>query len=189
MHKLGQLRIIAGTHRGRMMEFPSEEGLRPTPNRVRETLFNWLQDELYDIECVDLFAGSGALGFEALSRGAKKVIFVEKESSICRALSANAVRFGWSQTAVIVQGLAESWIDKNMPVQGYFLDPSFVASHPNRWLEQLERAGHLQKAQWVYCERPVNSEPLKIPEGWTCYREKQAASVSYALLKPNRQAE
>ena len=91
---MNKVRIGAGEFRSRIIAFPDSEGLRPTPNRVRETLFNWLGQTLYGRTCLDLFAGSGALGFEAASRGAERVVMVEKSLSVFRALKENEVRLG-----------------------------------------------------------------------------------------------
>src|SRR6202044_1338078 len=120
------VRIIAGTWRGRRIHFPDMPALRPTPDRVRETLFNWLQHSIVDSRCLDLFAGSGALGLEALSRGAKEVVFVEQAQQAARALQAELQRLGGTPRArILEQGAARYLRGPAQPFDVIFLDPPF----------------------------------------------------------------
>ena len=107
-----EVRIIGGLWKGRKLRFPLQQGLRPSLGRVRETLFNWLRDRVQDSDCLDLFAGSGALGFEALSRGAKSVTFIERERTAVQALKDNA-RFLDAEQCTVLQGSAVNFLQSN----------------------------------------------------------------------------
>ena len=119
------MRIIGGEYRRRWIEFPDVENLRPTPNRVRETLFNWLGQTLYGRTCLDLFAGSGALGFEAASRGAERVVMVEKNPAVFRALQDNVKKLGCTGVAVHGQDGLEFASRDAQRYDVIFLDPPF----------------------------------------------------------------
>src|SRR5271170_4491193 len=120
------VRIIAGNWRGRRVNFPDVPGLRPTPDRVRETLFNWLQHSIAGSRCLDLFAGSGALGLEALSRGAREVVFVDEAQAAARALQAELERLGGSARARVVSAAAARFLAMpGEPFDGIFLDPPY----------------------------------------------------------------
>ncbi len=120
------VRIIGGSWRGRRVSFPDAPGLRPTPDRVRETLFNWLQSSIVDSRCLDLFAGSGALGLEALSRGAREVVFVERDQLTARALQAELKRLGGTPKARVMElGAARFLRSPGEPFDVVFLDPPF----------------------------------------------------------------
>lgn len=124
----GTVRIIGGQHRGRKLTFPALDELRPTPNRLRETLFNWLGSSVVDSHCLDLFAGSGSLGFEALSRGAKHVTFVEQQSEAVRALRTFAEILDRTQSVQIAEADARLWLDQAKTFSNYdliFADPPF----------------------------------------------------------------
>lgn len=125
--KNNQVRIIGGTHKRRMIEFPDSEGLRPTPDRVRETLFNWLGQDLVGEAVLDLYAGSGALGLEAKSRGAKAVVLIEKSRQVAEVLRQNVAKLGWTQAEVAVHvGAAEGFLRGNQQLfDVVFLDPPF----------------------------------------------------------------
>ena len=121
-----KIRIIGGSWRGRRVSFPDTPGLRPTPDRVRETLFNWLQPSIVESRCLDLFAGSGALGLEALSRGAREVVFVEKDPLTARALQAELTRLGGHPRARVMElGAARFLRVPGEPFDVVFLDPPF----------------------------------------------------------------
>src|ERR1700729_3505697 len=120
------VRIIAGVWRGRRIHFPELPALRPTPDRVRETLFNWLQHSVADARCLDLFAGSGALGLEALSRGAKEVVFVEQAVAASRALQEQLTRFGGERKGRVTEMGATRFLrGPATPFDIVFLDPPF----------------------------------------------------------------
>lgn len=176
-----QIRIIGGRWRGRSIRFQAEPGLRPTPNRVRETLFNWLGQTLPGYQCLDLFAGSGALGFEALSRGAARVVFVERQREAVRRLRENATRLG-AEGAEIVLSEAMDWLRRDgRKFDLIFLDPPFSGQELVRLLPIL--TGRLNPGGVVYCESPggVSESPL-----WSEIRAAKAGQVTYQLLKPTQ---
>ncbi len=124
--KRNEVRIIGGGWRGRRVHFPDSPGLRPTPDRVRETLFNWLQQSIAHTRCLDLFAGSGALGLEALSRGAREVVFVEHAAVAAASLRGELVRLGGGANAQVVQTAAARFLSApGAPFDVVFLDPPF----------------------------------------------------------------
>jgi 16S rRNA (guanine966-N2)-methyltransferase len=174
----GKLRIIAGEFRGRRIAVPSRPGLRPTPDRVRETLFNWLGQWLPGLACLDLFAGSGALGFEAASRGAKRVVMVENDrptvellEKTCRELAAGQVE--------IVAGDALAFLQKtDEKFDIVFLDPPFRQNALPTVLKRLP--ARLTAAARVYVESVV---PLKVEDEWEELRASRAGQVSYQLLE------
>src|SRR5690606_6868273 len=148
-----RVRIIGGDWRSRVLEFPELPDLRPTPDRVRETLFNWLQYQLPGARCLDLFAGSGVLGFEALSRGAASVVAFETQASAVRALRENAARLG-AHGYDLEQGSVIDWLEHGTP-QAFdivFMDPPFAAQLHAKVCELLESRPWLGKAARIYIE-------------------------------------
>lgn len=179
----GHVRIIGGRWRGRKLPVVSGEGLRPTTDRIKETLFNWLQFELADARVVDLFAGSGSLGFEALSRGAKTCQFVETWSPAVKQLGHNIATLS-APAQVDTQG-ALAFL-ANCPAQSIdllLLDPPFRKG----WLEQvmplIEAHDVLAPNAWVYAEHGTDEQPRSWPTGWRLHREKTAGQVCYRLFQ------
>lgn len=173
-----QVRIVGGKWRSRRILFPPRKDLRPTPDRVRETLFNWLGQDLTGLTCLDLFAGSGALGFEAASRGAKRVVMVERDAGTFRALLAG--RAALSADAVELKradALEFLRIDADL-YDVVFVDPPFAADYlPRVWAYLPAR---LARSALVYCE---SASPPAAPEGWEIWRQGRAGRVAYQLLK------
>jgi 16S rRNA (guanine966-N2)-methyltransferase len=154
-------------------------GLRPTPDRVRETLFNWLGQRLDGLACLDLFAGSGALGFEALSRGARRVVMVERDRSIAQALRDSAAELA-AEGAQVVEGDALKFLDRaGEKFDVVFLDPPFASDLAARALAALPR--HLAEGARVYVE---SAQPVEAADSWRTLREDRAGAVRYALLEP-----
>lgn len=175
----GQLRIIGGEWRGRKVPVALAPGLRPTPNRVRETLFNWLGQTIPGWRCLDLFAGSGALGLEALSRGAGEVVFVEKNATTAKQLSRVLVEFGANHGLVRV-GDAAAFLQGAVGLFDLvFLDPPFAGGDLSGWLEAIRP--HLAPGAYVYCE---SSTPVSESHLWRVIRAGRAGQVSYQLLEP-----
>ncbi len=174
----GQVRIIAGQWRGRLLRFKAEPGLRPTPARVRETLFNWLGQSLPEFQCLDLFAGSGALGFEALSRGAARVVMVERQAVTVQQLRAQASALKTTQ-ALVVQEEAVHWLRHDRQCFDLiFLDPPFGSELLRDILPLLPQK--LNPGGLVYCESAAGvSESLL----WTLVRSARAGRVVYQLLR------
>ena len=178
-----QVRVIAGRWRGRRLQFPDLPGLRPTPDRVRETLFNWLAPALPGARCLDLFAGSGALGIEALSRGAAEVVFVERHPVATRALRDNLARLNGAG-ARIEQAEALAWLRQpGTPFEIALLDPPFGEGLLEPVCALLERGGWLAPTAWIYLEAEAEAGPPSLPARWTPHREKTAGAVTYRLAR------
>ncbi len=191
-----QLRIIAGAWRGRRWHFPANRAIRPTPDRVRETLFNWLGQRLDGAHCLDLFAGSGALGLEALSRGAQSVVFVERDAASAAALRAllaawplpGASGVAAAAAARVVAGDALRWLAAPRPADlppfdVVFLDPPFATSILARCCAALERYGWLAERARVYVECVARTPPPALPVGWEWMRSGRAGDVGYHLAE------
>ena len=176
------MRIIAGAWRGRRVEFPDLPGLRPTPDRVRETLFNWLQADIAGARCLDLFAGSGALGLEALSRGAAEVVFVETATAATHTLRAQLQRLGGEGRAVVQDlGAARYLRGSATPFDIVFLDPPFGRDLLTESLALLAAGDWLKPGGFVYLEHERSAEPPALPDGWQLLRSKAAGEVAYHL--------
>ena len=132
------IRIISGKFRSRRLPFPDAKGLRPTPDRVRETLFNWLQKDIHSAVCLDLFAGSGALGFEALSRGAARVVMVDSSPVVVKQLEENTRLLDISDVAIIEKDVSVSWPTFQERFSVVFLDPPFKANLLGTCFQKLQ---------------------------------------------------
>jgi 16S rRNA (guanine966-N2)-methyltransferase len=177
------LRIIGGEWRGRRIRFPAVEGIRPTPDRVRETLFNWLAAVVSGSRCLDLFAGSGALGLEALSRGAAAVTFVERDRAAASGLRATAELLA-PDRAIVVQADAMTWLARDTtPFDIAFLDPPFDSDLLAGALDALESRGWLAADAWIYVEMPARRGPPPIPASWRLHRSGRAGEVGYHLAR------
>jgi 16S rRNA (guanine966-N2)-methyltransferase len=177
------VRIVGGEWRGRLLRFPAVPGIRPTPDRVRETLFNWLQQRVAGSRCLDLYAGSGALGLEALSRSAAEVVFVDVEPEVTRYLEERLKDFGCGRGHVI-RSEAARYLEG--PVQAFdlvFLDPPFDAAALPGICAQLERRGWVVPGGYVYLEAPAAAGPPDLPSGWSLLRSKRAGEVGYHLAR------
>nr|WP_305792784.1 16S rRNA (guanine(966)-N(2))-methyltransferase RsmD [Sedimenticola hydrogenitrophicus] len=173
--------MIGGTHRGRRLEFPDSPGLRPTADRTRETLFNWLQPLLPGARCLDLFAGSGALGFEAASRGAGAVTLLEQDPRVAGQLEANRALLGLTQMD-IQQADALDWLDREpRPFDIVFLDPPFADHLLTECCGKLERRGWLGSDPRIYLEWDLHGPAPEFPAHWIRLKEKKAGQVAYAL--------
>lgn len=180
------VRIIAGEFRSRKLEFPSLEGLRPTADRIRETLFNWLQDVIGGEDCLDLFAGSGALGFESLSRGARQVDFVEKNTLAAKSIRGNIERLD-AENANVYCADAFEWLDKHATDSNryglVFLDPPFKGETLKDAIERLDRTDVLRDGGLVYIEREKQTNEAVLPENWLEVKSKNAGTVQFGLYK------
>ncbi|MFZ1493864.1 MAG: 16S rRNA (guanine(966)-N(2))-methyltransferase RsmD [Candidatus Competibacter denitrificans] len=177
-----QLRVIAGQWRGRRLHFPDLPGLRPTPDRVRETLFNWLAPVLPGARCLDLFAGSGALGIEALSRGAAGVVFVEQQLAAVKSLRANLLQLA-ARDARVECAEALAWLRQaSTPFEIVLLDPPFGHNLLEPACVALEQGGWLAATAWIYLETETGLRPM-LPSNWGLHREKTAGAVTYRLAR------
>ncbi len=198
-----KLRIIGGAWRGRRWRFPANPSIRPTPDRVRETLFNWLGQRLPGAHCLDLFAGSGALGLEALSRGARSVLFVERDAASVAAL--RALIADWfaprdrpdpavvtdspdAGGARVIAADARRWIDAPRPADlprfdVVFLDPPFADELLEHCCAALERYDWLADRARVYLECPARAPLPALPPRWRMLRSGSAGEVGYHLAE------
>ncbi len=178
-----EVRIVGGRWRGRRLHFPTGTTIRPTPDRVRETLFNWLQPMIVGARCLDAFAGSGALGFEALSRGAATAVLVENDRAVVRYLREVAALLG-ADSARIVEADALAFLGR--PAEAFdlvFLDPPFTAGLMPALLGRLAKGGWLAPGAFVYLESPAAEGEPALPPGWTLHRSKRAGEVGYHLAR------
>jgi 16S rRNA (guanine966-N2)-methyltransferase len=177
----GRLRIIGGQWRGRKLDFAEADGLRPTGDRIRETLFNWLQADLPGAHCLDLFSGSGALGLEALSRDAGSALLLEKNAAAARCIQANLQLLN-DQHGQVVHTDTLSHLSQTAPTayNVVFLDPPFALNLWQQVIALLETNGWLAEHAAIYIETPKNL-PLNIPSHWQLHRQKHSGQVSYSL--------
>jgi len=181
--KIGQIRIIGGQWRGRKLSVLNSEGLRPTTDRVRETLFNWLAPWLPQANCLDCYAGSGALGIEAASRFAAQVTLIEKEAHVARQLQKNIEVLNAPQLTLhhadTLRYLAQSRPDK--PFNIVFIDPPFRRGLLEHTIQLLESHQWLAEDAVIYTENEVEQGTPSVPVNWALYREKFAGQVCYRL--------
>jgi 16S rRNA (guanine966-N2)-methyltransferase len=183
--KARTLRIIGGTWRSRTWRFPEGE-IRPTPDRVRETLFNWLSPAIAGARCLDLFAGSGALGLEALSRGAARAVFVEKAAAPARELKQTLALWGGEPAAAAQVHVAEAlnYLTGRPEVfDVVFLDPPFAAGLLGSVAAALEAGHWLAPAAQIYAEGPARESLPALPERWCLTKSGRAGEVGYHLLR------
>ena len=179
----GRLRIVAGIWRSRVLEIADVPGLRPTSERIRETLFNWLAPQIAGARCLDLFAGTGALGLEALSRGATSAVFVEKSQRAIDTLRCNLASLD-AGGAVIYPGAARDYLD----VAGdgsfdiVFLDPPFAPDKLNELCRLIDESGLLASGANVYLEQDRARPEPALPDGWSVLKRKTAGNVRYMLV-------
>lgn len=179
----GRLRIVAGNWRSRVLPIADVPGLRPTSERIRETLFNWIGPSVHGLNGLDLYAGTGALGFEALSRGAKEVDFVELSPKAVSALEGTVRKLHASGARIHKQD-AESFIQSGAgPWDLIFLDPPFQDQTQEHLCRLIAEHGCLSDGGRVYVEQARDQEEIELPAGWEILRSKVAGNVRYSLLK------
>lgn len=193
-----ELRIIAGEWRGRKLRFPADTSIRPTPDRVRETLFNWIGPRVRGVRALDLFAGSGVLGLEALSRGAAAVTFVDSDPRAVQALRERLAEWG-AQGATVIRAEAQAFVAAGTgagtgtrvdavgaaagPFGLVFLDPPFAAGLLPPIARALEAGGWLEPGALLYVEAAAAERLPEWPAGWESLRSGQAGAVGYHLLR------
>jgi len=178
----GRLRIVAGNWRSRLLQIADVPGLRPTSERIRETLFNWLTPTLDGARCLDLFAGTGALGFEALSRGAAGTVFVEQSPVAVQALRTGIAELDASG-AVVHEADALEFISRTGlgTFNIVFLDPPFAADMLEDLCRLLEKASILASGARIYLEEDRSAPEVNLPNGWLVVKSKNAGNVRYSL--------
>ena len=178
----GRIRIIGGSLRNSKLDVPELPGLRPTPERVRETLFNWLAPVIEGARCLDLCAGTGALGIEALSRGAASVQFVEPDARAVKALRENLARLKADAGQVVMATAGQFLRGTPQPQQVVFLDPPFALDLWSLLARQLEEGGWLAARAWIHVESPRGVVPA-VPALWQLHRDGTAGEVRHALYR------
>ncbi len=179
---VGQVRIIGGKWRNTKLPVPLVAGLRPSSDRVRETLFNWPTPRLGGARVLDLFAGSGALGLEAVSRGATQATLVERDAGLARQLRESVARLGAQAQVEVVQADALHWLAQRPSglADIVFIDPPFA---DGLWDSVLAGLGpHLAADAWLYLESPAG-QTLRLPPGWLLHREGGTREVGFALYR------
>ncbi|MFK5893516.1 MAG: 16S rRNA (guanine(966)-N(2))-methyltransferase RsmD [Pseudomonadota bacterium] len=183
-----QLRIIGGKWRGRKLNFVDAQGLRPTLDRVRETLFNWLQPIIYNAHCLDLYSGSGALAFEALSRGASQVTMVDNNRQVSRQLNHNLELLSCENATVKCMDAVDFLSQQPLPqstqekYQVVFLDPPFNQGLLDSCCEKIEQQQLLADNSYIYIEAEKNLQLNNIPDAWFKLKEKKAGQLAYYLF-------
>lgn len=188
--RVGTLRIIGGRWRTRRITFPDAEGLRPTPNRVRETLFNWLAPEIQGSRCLDLFAGSGALSIEALSRGAAHVTAVDRSGEAIAGIEQQLEKLGGSESGDMARCLVKDalrWLESVPRDPGafdiVFIDPPFGEALAPACCALLTSTGMLSPGAAIYIESAERIAQDDLPEGWNIARQKRTNHVHYCLCR------
>lgn len=176
------IRIIGGQWRGRRLAFPDIEGLRPTSDRIRETLFNWLQPYLPGSVCIDLFSGSGALGFEAASRGADTVDMVELNAEAYKQLLVNKSLLAAEQCRLSRQSAQQFLTQSNTCYDIVFLDPPFQADLWSEIADLLMQNSLLHPGSLIYVEFDKNHDMAALPARWHLLKDKRAGEVKYCLF-------
>lgn len=177
----GQIRIIGGQWRGRKLPVPDSPGLRPTTDRVRETLFNWLAPFIVGSRCLDCFAGSGALGLEALSRYAQSATLLERDKAVARQLQANLATLKATHGQVISTDTLNWLAGQGETYNIVFVDPPFRKGLLEQTLMLLENQSWLAEEALIYIENEVEGAAPQVPANWTLHREKIAGQVAYRL--------
>ena len=179
-----QLRIIGGEWRGRKLRFPDAPNLRPTPDRVRETIFNWVMPVVQGARCLDLFAGSGALGLEALSRGAAFTTFVDSHKKVTQALQAHLDLLNANDKAEVLQMDSVKFLKNTaQPYDLVFLDPPYHLDFMEKVVALLENNGWLTNNAMLYLEIEKRQSLPELPSNWQQLKEKTAGEVNYFLFQ------
>ena len=181
MPQKNQVRIIGGRWRGRKLPFADVPGLRPTSDRIRETLFNWLMSHTPNANCLDLFSGSGALGFEALSRGAAWVSFVDSNSHVVKQLKENTKILDAENTEVFRSDLPTKLPFTKTQYDLVFMDPPFEKGLVEPCCQWLAQEDLLKSDAMIYLETERSLKNLSLPESWELHREKKAGRVRSCL--------
>ena len=179
----GKIRIISGEYKGRILYFPAITGLRPTPERVRETLFNWIAPHISGSVCLDLFSGSGSLSFEALSRGAKNVQIIESNRTAARAIDKNIKILKCDRAKVLNQDSSRYLSRCSIQFDIVFLDPPFNSSLLQTSIDLITKRNLLGNSGWIYTEHSAHNQPPQYPVEWKTYRQSKAGDVRASLLQ------
>lgn len=180
----GRIRIIGGKWRGKRLMVPNVAALRPTPDRIRETIFNWLSPYLLQAHCLDLFAGSGVLGLEALSRGAASATLVDSDSKVIHALHETITALHANDVATVYQAVLPQGLSVHAkPFNIVFIDPPYDALLCLPMSHHLEQLGILADVSYIYLEAREEIEDNQLPKNWTMIKSRKAGQVRYHLAK------
>ena len=182
--KNGSVKIISGKWRGRNITFPDAHGLRPTHSRLRETLFNWISPYIQGSTCLDLFSGSGALGFEAASRGAAEVLLVENNPEVIKSLEEN--KFALKACEVKIKKCNAISFSSEVGKKNYdiiFLDPPFEKDLLKKIIPLLHENNILKENGFLYVEKEIGSDCFNLPKEWEVKKEKKTATICYMLIQ------
>ena len=185
INKQNFVRIISGKYKSRKITFPDRPEMRPTGNRIRESLFNWIQADIFDSRCLDLFSGSGALGIEALSRGAGMTTFIESDFETANCLEETLQTLN-AENGIVVKADAINWLEsqKNIEPFGFvFLDPPFKKNLLLDCISLLESNRIIANNSNIYIETEMSVDQRKLPLTWRLKQKKQAGRVSYCLYQ------
>lgn len=186
----GRLRIVAGNWRSRLLQIADVEGLRPTSERIRETVFNWLSPGIHGARCLDLCAGTGALGIEALSRGAASAVFLESAPVAAQMLRKNIATLEAGGAEVLHMDARDYLNSANVvPFDIVFIDPPFATSMHAELCRLLMERGWLSRGAKVYLEMDKGRPPVVLPDTWQILKDKTAGKVRYLLATPDRSSE
>ena len=180
----GFIRLISGQWKGKKLPVKDKQGLRPTTDRTKETLFNWLMHDVRDANCLDCFSGSGSLGFEALSRYAKYCTFLELDKQVTNQLQTNLNTLN-IDNAQVIQSDSLQYLSKLAPLQYdiVFVDPPFNQGLAQPCIEQLEAQGHLSESCLIYIEVENTLTASITPDNWSLLKEKTSGQVRYQLYR------
>lgn len=180
----GFIRLISGQWKGKKLPVKDKQGLRPTTDRTKETLFNWLMHDVRDANCLDCFSGSGSLGFEALSRYAKYCTFLELDKQVANQLQTNLNTLN-IDNAQVIQSDSLQYLSKLAPLQYdiVFIDPPFNQGLAQPCIEQLEAQGHLSESSLIYIEVENTLTASITPDNWSLLKEKTSGQVRYQLYR------
>jgi 16S rRNA (guanine966-N2)-methyltransferase len=182
-HQRGNLRIIGGRWKRQTIRFVDTDDLRPTPDAVRETLFNWLAPAIEGANCLDLFSGSGALGFEAASRGACRVALVDHDRTVYRQLVHTRDALSASQIYIHCEDAQAFLLNASGRFNIVFLDPPFRSQLANRMTTALEHSGVLEAQSLIYLETHKGDTRPDLPATWRLYRERITGRIAYRLYE------
>lgn len=182
----GHIRIIAGQWRGRKLPVHDIQGLRPTTDRVKETVFNWLMNDIHGNKCLDCYAGAGSLGFEALSRGASNTTFIEKDAKAAKQLQDNKRLLNADNATVIQADCLTTLNSLNQQFELVFIDPPFRQQLVNQTIELLESKQLLAENALIYLEIESELANIELPTTWQLLKQKTAGQVTYSLYQFNK---
>ena len=181
-----QVRIIAGRWKGRMLPVARGKNVRPTPNRVRETVFNWLQGYLPGSNCLDLFAGSGALGFESVSRGAAMAIIVDDNAKVIESLREQVNKFAANDEITLIHADGIAYLNQaESKFDIVYLDPPFNKFNLEQLLVTLTNVDILSQQAMIYMESSLGQLPQNLPSTWQWWRQSKASQVEFGLIATN----